>query len=187
MQEQLGQGIYFSLNKKIELRKHPNFDGSGLFATESISAGEVIWSDQKSYQRVAIKVAESWPKELFTAFTHFAYQISDTEFLGPLIIDGKVQSQEDASNYMNHSCNPSTWWESDFLMTACRDIAKDEEVTFDYATSELNDTKKLDPCLCGAQNCRGRATKDDWKIPELQIKYKGHFCPYLNQKIAESK
>jgi hypothetical protein len=183
----LGEGMYFSLNKKIELRKHPNFDGSGLFAKEPIKVGEVIWSDNKTYQKVSMKEAESWPRELFKAWTHFAYQVSETEFLGPPIVDGKVGSQVDASNYMNHSCDPACWFDNDFLMTARRDIAQDEEVTFDYCTSELNETKKLDPCLCGAQNCRKVVTMDDWKIRELQENYAGHFQPYLNEMIAKLK
>jgi SET domain-containing protein len=39
-------------------------------------------------------------------------------------------------------------------MTAKRDIKKDEEITFDYATSEANTTKGITDCCCGEYNCR---------------------------------
>jgi hypothetical protein len=39
MEVEFGEGIHFSLNKKIELRKHPKMDGNGLFAKEKINKG----------------------------------------------------------------------------------------------------------------------------------------------------
>lgn len=56
----LGEGKYFSLNKKIEMRKHPKFDGYGLFAKEEIKQGEIIWEDKNDYTRYDFKVRISF-------------------------------------------------------------------------------------------------------------------------------
>ena len=38
-------------------------------------------------------------------------------------------------------------------------------------------------CRCGARNCRGVINGKDWMKPELQEKYKGWFCWFLQRKI----
>lgn len=88
---------------------------------------------------------------------------------------------------MNHCCDANAWYESMTQMTARKDIAKDEEVCYDYGTTELNDTKKLDPCLCGSKFCRGTTTKDDWKLKELREKYKGHFGTHIQALIDKEE
>jgi hypothetical protein len=39
-------------------------------------------------------------------------------------------------------------------------------------------------CDCGASNCRGRITGDDWKMKELQERYAAYFSPYLQRRIG---
>jgi len=94
--------------------------------------------------------------------------------------------------FMNHSCDPTTWYVSDSLMTARRDIQPGEEITFDYGTSQTYHWPSSIPeigervkCFCGADNCRGIITADDWKKPELQKTYGRHFLPYVLEMIDE--
>ena len=63
----------------------------------------------------------------------------------------------------NHSCDPNTWFVSDIKMTARRDIQPNEEITYDYATSETAFPVIFDPCLCKSQNCRGKVLGSDYK------------------------
>jgi hypothetical protein len=42
----------------------------------------------------------------------------------------------DAAFVMNHSCDPNTWFVGDTKMTARRDIEPEEELTYDYATTD---------------------------------------------------
>jgi hypothetical protein len=65
---------------------------------------------------------------------------------------------------------------------ALREITVGEEVTFDYATCMTASFGDFD-CLCGAANCRGRITGEDWKLPELQTRLRGYFQPYIEAKI----
>ena len=55
--------------------------------------------------------------------------------------------------YTNHSCDPSAFVDksSGYLFSA-REIAVDEEITFDYLVSE-SDIKANFHCNCGADNC----------------------------------
>ena len=42
-------------------------------------------------------------------------------------------------------------------------------------------------CACGALHCRGRISGNDWKLPELQRRYKGYFSPYLQRRIERMR
>ena len=92
--------------------------------------------------------------------------------------------------FMNHSCEPTCWFEPDELkkhdgvvvMTATRDLVPGDELTFDYATSE--DVEQCWKCLCGEPTCRGRVTSDDWKDPAFQAKYRGHCMPHVEVRFS---
>ena len=91
------------------------------------------------------------------------------------------------TDYFNHSCEPNAGLRGQIFLVAMRDIAKDEEITFDYCMSlsefEGSDFSISFDCQCGAPSCRGRVTQLDWKRPELQRKYNGYFSLYIQEKI----
>lgn len=62
---------------------------------------------------------------------------------------------------------------------------RDEEIRGDYAIWECEKEYSLEPCSCGSQACRGKVTGNDWMIPELQERYKGHFLPFIFRRIAQ--
>jgi len=70
-------------------------------------------------------------------------------------------------------------------MVALRDIKAEEEVTYDYCTSEMFDMG-LEDCCCGSHLCRKKIYPTDWKKKELQEKYNGYFIPYLQRIINKS-
>jgi len=143
--------------------------------------GEKIQS-LKTHQNIHLKKFQKWPKEKQEKFGHYAYQISETHMKGP-DPEKTIHPDDDAANYYNHSCDPTTWYDSYQVITARKDIAKDEEITYDYCTSELNETKKIHDCGCGTEFCRKKITKDDWKIESLQERYKGHFLGHVKSMI----
>lgn len=83
------------------------------------------------------------------------YQNSLTTYLfglgdGSIVIDGHGTAM-----FINHSCNPNC--ESGEIrgrvwITAIRDIAAGEELTYDYRLYDGDDDEAL--CNCGAVNCR---------------------------------
>jgi SET domain-containing protein len=82
----------------------------------------------------------------------------------------------------NHSCDPNLWMRDAFTLEARRDIAAAEEVTVDYAMQTAVEWEM--PCKCGSALCRGVVRGTDWRIPELQQRYAGHFSPFLNARVA---
>jgi hypothetical protein len=84
---------------------------------------------------------------------------------------------------LNHSCEPTCGLLGATILVALRDIAPDEELTFDYATCDGSDYDEFD-CLCGTATCRTTITGSDWRLPDLHAKYAGWFSPYLAQRIA---
>ncbi|MBI5356696.1 hypothetical protein HZB78_03715 [Candidatus Collierbacteria bacterium] len=71
-----------------------------------------------------------------------------------------------------------------FTITAMRDIKIGEEITADYAIWEADENyiSKWE-CNCGSAFCRQRVTGKDWRLPELQARYKNHFSPLINKRI----
>jgi hypothetical protein len=77
------------------------------------------------------------------------------------------------------------WMVDEVTLAARRDIAKDEELTADYALWE-EDENYLMPwtCSCGSPLCRGRVTGRDWCLRDLRERHRGHFSPFINDRIA---
>lgn len=158
------------ISPKIEVRDSKI--GKGMFAKELIKEGEVviIWggetfntSDAKEAEKNG-KLIMQWDDDLWT-------------------VEGRG---DDETYFINHSCDPNLWMEKISTLTARRDIPKDEELTADYALWEAdeNEIKPWD-CQCGSSLCRRKITGQDYKLPELQERYRGHFSKLINKRIRE--
>jgi hypothetical protein len=140
----------------------------GAFALEPISKGElmaVFGGDVYDW-----KALQTLPAGLRS----LSLQVADEMFL--------VSEKSGAGDYLNHSCNPNAGLSGQICLIAMRDIAAGEEICFDYAMCDSLPYDEFE-CSCGAANCRGRVTGNDWKIKELQERYAGYFSPYLQQRI----
>lgn len=184
-QTNLGEGKYFSLHKYIELRKHPKYEGSfGLFATDEIKKGEVIWCDVEGMtDETKLLTPEQFEKleeKIRMHYEHFGYRIGDNLYIGCKYPE---EVESDPSNYLNHSCDPNTALENDYVMVATRDIAKDEEITMDYCT--IAALKEFD-CACNTKFCRKKYRREDWMNPELIARYGvDAFSMWMRPKIRE--
>ncbi len=57
--------------------------------------------------------------------------------------------------YINHSCDPNCGIAGTKSVYAIKNIKAGDELTFDYAISEIDTNWKLDyKCRCGSKNCR---------------------------------
>ena len=83
----------------------------------------------------------------------------------------------------NHSCDPNLWLAAPLEIAARRAIEQDEEVVSDYATYTMAPDWSMD-CSCRSSLCRGTVTGDDWRRPELQQRYAGHFAPPITRLIS---
>ncbi|HEY8300289.1 MAG TPA: SET domain-containing protein [Jatrophihabitans sp.] len=84
---------------------------------------------------------------------------------------------------LNHSCDPNTWFDGDALVTR-RAVPAGEELTYDYATGDQLERALF--CHCETYRCRQVVEPDDWRIPQLQQRYAGHFAPSVQKLIDAS-
>jgi len=85
-------------------------------------------------------------------------------------IDGNVSWNP--ARLMNHSCDPNveaqTWQEKEIWFVALRDIAKGEELTFNYGFDL--DCWQDHPCRCGSPKCVGYiAAEEYWKSLKKKV------------------
>jgi uncharacterized protein len=85
-------------------------------------------------------------------------------------------------HYGNHSCEPNLWHVGPYEVAARRPIDPGEELTIDYATHSGAPGFSM-ACACGAPRCRGVVTSEDWRRPDLQARYAGHWVPALRERI----
>lgn len=170
--------------------------GLGLFASEPIEAETLLYYEHelgKQDKFLNFNELDSLSDESKEIFLKNAYQIDDDLWLGYTNVNDIVNSN-DLSLYWNHSCSPNTYFQGNNKIYSLRDIAKGEEVTYDYCTSDsypfpaeyFRFLPYYISCECGSPICRKVLFPDDWKKPELQRKYKGKFLPYLEKKIRNS-
>ena len=149
--------------------------GRGLFATENITVGEKTWWQGPDEPRYHIDTIRGWPLEKQEKFFRLAYQVGDEWYHGP--VEG---AGVDPADFMNHSCDPNTWFIDDATMVARRDIKRGAEVTYDYATSEIAPIYVLSHCNCGAPDCRQIVRGSDyWRLQAVQEKYGRHVMAHV--------
>jgi uncharacterized protein len=163
---------YFS--PKVEKRQS-GIEGRGLFARQAVAAGEVVVVKGgfvlTKAQRDAIG-KELGPAEI---------QITETLFIGPTT----ARQREGGMMHLNHSCEPNLGLQGQIVYVALRDIAPDEELTFDYAMTDDEPVEM--ECCCGTPSCRGIITGRDWQKPEIQMKYDGYFSWFIQRRIDARK
>ena len=81
-----------------------------------------------------------------------------------------------------HTCDPTAWHVGPYEVAARRDLHEGDEVTVDYATDSGADGFAM-TCNCSAAMCRGSVTSDDWRQPQLQQRYHGHWVPAMQRLI----
>jgi uncharacterized protein len=166
------------LHPGVEVRRSP-ISGCGLFATAPITAGTVV-------SRLGGRLVST--AELRARFTAAARDASHP-YIDTITVDADlhlVLPPRRLNGYGNHSCDPNLWWVSAYELAASSDIAAGEELTNDYATSS-GEPDFVMACSCGRRQCRGVVTGDDWRRPELQERYEGHWVPALQARIRAAQ
>lgn len=148
--------------------------GCCLVATRLIRAGEVVWElDEPTYTWEEI---ESFSEERRQDFDWYGFQCGVDRYSLP----------EGLSREMNHSCDPNTWWSGSTALVARRDIQPGEEVTYDYATADVDHEFEMD-CSCGSSRCRGTISNRDYLDPDWQRQYGSNLPPHVIAAIERAK
>ena len=155
---------------KTEVRESP-IHGRGLFARTAIGAGEVV-----AVKGGHVLTARQWA-DLEPALGPAEIQILEDLVIAPV----DAAERDGGMLYSNHSCEPNIAIQGQIVFVAMRDIEPGEELTHDWATTDDGDYTMR--CRCGRRACRGTITGKDWMKPELQVKYRGWFCWFLQRKL----
>lgn len=163
---------YFS--PKTE-KRGSDIGGRGLFAKEPISWGEIV------VVKGGYVMTRAQRDKVEGQLGHAEIQVTEELFIGP----ATLRELEGGMMHLNHSCQPNLGLQGQIVFVALRDIAKDEELTFDYAMTDDEPSEMV--CNCGAPNCRGVITGRDWKKEEIQRKYDGYFSWFIQRRIDAGK
>jgi SET domain-containing protein len=142
--------------------------GLGTFAAQDIRKGSILavfGGDIRTHEQLDQCPADSKMN---------CIQISKDLYLVP--------SHVGAGDHINHSCEPNAGIRGQIVLVALRDIRSGEEICYDYAMTDSSDYDEFE-CLCGTHGCRGRITGNDWRLPELQARYRGYFSTYLEDLL----
>ncbi|MEY2446214.1 MAG: uncharacterized protein QOE00_2794 [Ilumatobacteraceae bacterium] len=144
--------------------------GFGSFASEPITAGEVV----------AAFGGRCVTRDEFDLLPA-SQQVRSVQIDENLYMAGAPEPEP--ADFINHACEPNLGLTGNVVLVAMRDIAVGEELTYDYATTDGSDYDEFE-CHCGSTLCRGKVSGHDWMLPELQLRYRGSFSPYLTKRIA---
>jgi len=145
--------------------------GKGVFAKKFVPKGTLIWKlterekyTKEEYNRLSGDIKkDAYPKK--------NYYIRAT---------GSGES-------WNHSCDANTWWTADDELSARKDIQPDEEITYDYATTDIDPSIVYNwRCKCGAKDCRKKLKWNDILNPEIYAKYEGHVPSWVEKFVKEN-
>ena len=159
---------------RIEFRTS-RISGYGMFAREPFKEGEVV----------CIVGGNAMTDSEFADFQaiHRNYNSIQIDENLHLVEDPEVT--RDLEGSMNHSCDSNAWMGDEATLVARQDIQAGEEVTIDYALFTTQSNWMLDTrCRCGSPYCRRIITGDDWMREDVQERYRDHFSPFINRRIA---
>ena len=161
------------LSPKCEVQGTETRGGHTVVAREPIAKGEliVVWSGTL----VAGEELDAMPADV----KRYSLQVEDNHYLVSL-------SDCEPPDFVNHCCEPNSGLSGQIALVAMRDIGAGEEITYDYAMSDGSSYDEF-PCGCGAPQCRGRVSGDDWKRSDLWQRYVGYFSPYLQRRISAER
>lgn len=160
------------VSPKVKFSKSP-LGGKGMFAISDINIGEKVisWGGIYTDKSTALKAKKQG--KLVMQVDVNLYSVEDRG--------------EDDSYFINHSCDSNLWMKDARTLIARKDIESGEELTADYALWEADESFIPSwSCACKSPLCRGRFTGKDWRNKDIQKRYKDHFLPLINKRIANS-
>lgn len=160
--------------------KNSKIQGQGVFAIADLKKDEIIWQMESNTPKFHVDVIKSLPAGERADILRYAMQINEEWYIGTN--DG---SSTEPGDFINHSCDPNTWFIDDVTLAVRRDIKQGEEITYDYATS---DTYELYlNCQCGSPNCRKVITGTDYRLHKsLQMQYGKYVMSHVLRTLVNA-
>lgn len=139
----------------VSIRKSTLCDSSGVFTRSFIKKDETI--------------------------THFRLGRLGAQGNHSLQIDFGVHTQEPdgAFEFINHSCNPNCYVDKELRLVALRNIKVNEELSYDYCTTEYDLEDVQFSCDCKSKNCRGQIKGFKYLSDNEKARLRPYLAPYL--------
>ncbi|KEQ70793.1 hypothetical protein M436DRAFT_52965 [Aureobasidium namibiae CBS 147.97] len=155
-----GEADAIKFNALKKRKKHVKFDrsaihGWGLYAMENIASNDLIieYVGEKVRQKVADLREIKYDKQGIGS--SYLFRMVDDE-----IIDATKKGG--IARFINHSCTPNCTAKiikvdgtRRIVIYALKDIAKNDELTYDYKFEREYGSDDRIPCLCGSVGCKG--------------------------------
>ena len=157
------------LHRSVEVRPS-TIAGRGLFATADLPAGTVV-------SRLGGRLVST--EELTSAMT------SAVGYVDSIVVDEDwhlLLAAGSDNRFGNHSCDPNLGWVDEYTLATMVNVPTGRELLSDYAMSTA-DPDYLLRCHCESYRCRQMVAGDDWRIPQLQIRYRGWWVPYVQSLV----
>lgn len=156
------------LHPEVEVRRSP-IAGRGLFATADLPAGTVV-------SRLGGRLVDTAGlRQVMSVADHYV----DTVVVGE---DRHLLVAPGDNRFGNHGCDPNLGWVDEYTLATMVDVAADRELLTDYAMASV-DPELVLRCHCPSYRCRQMVAGDDWRIPQLQERYRGWWAPYVQQLV----
>ena len=160
---------------RLEVRSSA-VEGNGGFARDFIGVDEVVVVIGGT-----VMTDDEFRRFIPTVSQYDAIQIGENLHLVDTSPDPRA-----TNGSLNHSCDSNVWMADEVTLVARRNILPGEEITVDYALFTVIPVWTLDKaCGCGSLLCRHAVTGKDWQLPDVQERYKDHFSPFINERIAK--
>ncbi|BDI19022.1 hypothetical protein ANSO36C_48240 [Nostoc cf. commune SO-36] len=144
------------LNSHITIQETAK--GRGVFASKKFAQGETVV--------VGIPIEEVPERTIYSFQMDFNLYVNLDE---PAVV-------------INHSCSPNTGVRNNqfggYDFVALGDIEADEEITWDYETTEY-ESIAVSRCLCGSLSCRGKTLGFKFREQMLRDRYREYIADYL--------
>jgi len=157
------------LHPSVAVRPSP-IAGRGLFATEDLAGGTVV-------SRLGGRLVDA--PELRRLIEESA--AGRAPYVDSIVVaqDRHLVLEPGGDNrFGNHSCDPNLGWVDEYTLATMADVPAGDELVNDYAMSTA-DAEYVLRCHCPSYRCRQMVAGDDWRIPQLQTRYRGWWVPYV--------
>jgi len=160
------------LHPSVEVQPSP-IAGRGLFAGAHLPAGTVV-------SRLGGRLVDTAElrRRLADADAGQAPYV-DSIVVGP---DRHLLVESGENRFGNHGCDPNLGWVDEYRLATMSDVAAGQELVTDYAMSTVEPDWVL-RCHCPSYRCRQMVAGDDWRIPQLQERYRGWWVPYVQSLV----
>jgi SET domain-containing protein len=157
------------LHPDVEVRRS-DVAGRGLFATADLAAGTVV-------SRLGGTLVDTAELRRLLA--------TSTAYVDTIVVDADVHlllAPGNRNRFGNHACDPNLGWVDEFSLATLQSVPAGDELLHDYAMSTVEPDFLL-RCHCHSYRCRQMVEGTDWRIPQLQRRYAGHWTPYVQRLI----